>query len=77
MKKSEPVEPLFIPDPHGCCSYAYLCPTTGEGECLEHAGFDACCDHPRCPGNDQFRNRFRQHKAVQCWCGNSWDLRPR
>jgi len=34
-----------------CCAQAYTCPASGERECLEHGGFDNCCDHPECPGN--------------------------
>lgn len=34
-----------------CCVNAYVCPKSGETECLCHGGFDNCCDHPECPGN--------------------------
>lgn len=34
-----------------CCEQMYVCPTSGETECLTHGGFDNCCGHPQCPGN--------------------------
>lgn len=40
-KSEEPV------NMHAC----YVCPTTGETECIRCGGFDNCCEHPRCPGN--------------------------
>lgn len=33
------------------CPEEYVCPGSGETECLCHGGFDNCCDHPDCPGN--------------------------
>lgn len=33
------------------CPEAYVCPQSGETECLCHGGFDCCCSHPDCPGN--------------------------
>jgi hypothetical protein len=35
----------------GCCPAAYVCPTSGEVECLRHGGFDCCCADRACPGN--------------------------
>lgn len=34
----------------GCCPAAYVCPSSGEVECLTHSGFNSCCADRSCPG---------------------------
>ncbi len=67
-KTPDRVPPADPGDAPLCCESTYICPQSGERECVTHGGFDTCCDDPTCPSKAAVTATIPGRTAPLCTC---------